>query len=234
MHHPISRIEVVGSERTDPDFLASIFSPCFGTTPPSNFRIPQILQDLERLDIFSFCRLSTPQILNATGSTLAFETKERRVRIYSGADIKTSLSWIFNLELSNIFGRAEKLKLESSFGTNFSKPFEILFLKPLKTNTGHFDHFKIGYLFQELLFKQRFTEKISTINVGLFSPTQSLWLDLRIKGFSAQGKHQVTPEMRKRALGQFSSISFIHEKAINFCSSVSKFRSVHFAFLCFV
>lgn len=226
MHHPISRIEVLGSERTDPEFLASVFSPCFKATQLDNFRVPQILQDLERLDIFSFCKLSTFQALNATGSTLTFETKERRVKIYSGADIKSSLSWIFNFELSNVFGRAEKLKLESSFGTNFSKPFEILFLKPLKANTGCFDHFKIGYVFQELLFKKRFTEKISTINAGLYSPAQSFWVDCCIKGFSTQDKHQVTPEMRKRALKYFPSISFVHEKTANFCSSILKFRNV--------
>ena len=136
MHQPISRVEVVGSERTDPEFLASVFSPCFGATQLNNFCIPRVLHDLERLDIFSFCRPSTFQTLNAAKPTLTFEAKERRIKIYSGADIKTALAWIFNLELFNVFGKAERLKLESSFGTNFSKPFEILFLKPLRANTG--------------------------------------------------------------------------------------------------
>lgn len=220
----------MGSERTDPEFLANIFSPCLGSAQ-CNLQIPQVLQNLERLDIFYVCRPLMSQPSSVTGSTLAFETKERKVRIYSGADIKTSLSWIFNLELYNIFCKAEKLKLESSFGRNISKPFEISFIKPLNPNARCFDNFKFGCSFQNMLFKHRFTEKISSIYAGLFSPTQSLWLDFRIKGFSAQESQKVTPEIRKRVLGQFPSISLIHENVFNFYSTVSRLRNVLTTFM---
>ena len=231
MQH-ISRIEIVGSERTDPEFLAGVFSPCFSATHSNDFQIPRVLQEIERLDIFSFCKPSPLSALNAMGSTLTLDAKERRIRVYSGADIKNSLSWIFNLELFNIFGRAEKVKLESSVGRDTSKPLEILFLKPLSAGARWFDHIKIGYSFQEMLLKQKFTGKISSINVGLFSPAQSAWLDFRIKGFSAKEQYRVTPETRSAALKYFLSTSLILEKTICFCSSALKFRSVHISGLC--
>ena len=89
-----------------------------------------------------------------------------------------------------------------------------------------FDHIKLGYSFQELSLKQRFTEKVSSINLAFFSSTERL-AGFPDQGILRQGTVSSDAGDRSAALEYFLSTSLILEKTISLCSSVEGSERTH-------
>lgn len=136
----VTDVQFEGVQRTRQDLLESLMKDCFAATSFGELTsaLAAVSQRLERLELFKDTKFvidAAPPAAGEDAVVVRVQGRERRYRIHLGTEIQRSEVGLgAGGTFYNLLGRAERLDLNASVGSQSATPFSLSLVKPLGGN----------------------------------------------------------------------------------------------------
>lgn len=131
----IGLIEIKGLEKTKPDLIQPLISPCLAARTFGDLSqcLHSSMDKMQRLNIFKNLNVTLDKLDDAEDTVkVTIDAEEKKLRLHVGTEVqKNDVAFSLKGQLFNLFGRAETLDASASIGEHTTAPLQLSFTKPL-------------------------------------------------------------------------------------------------------
>lgn len=176
----VTDVQFEGVQRTRQDLLEALMKDCFAATSFGELTaaLAAVSQRLERLELFKDTKFvidAAPPSAGEDAVVVRVQGRERRYRIHLGTEIQRSEVGLgAGGTFYNLFGRAERLDLNASVGSQSATPFSLSLVKPLGGNPDRLIRLSALSSLQHYVDGTAFKNRLQGISISYAWPSNGL------------------------------------------------------------